>query len=292
MEGSSSGAATEVKKQADTQQIVKEILGELKKLPSQKESLDETLELARFSLETVTHLTEYEDEKANRILAAMAFLSAFAAIVFSVFAEKFHPGSLMELSLTRHYYTCACIGVVYLAFLVYCAQIVIGASLCNRAVRPRFFVPKSWSGSSSGSKPASFLFFQKILETGAKNWGSTFASLTPLELKREYTINCIVETYLIAEKIRVKLKPLQTGIGYFWWSTVTLLIFLIASTIALGFGQPVSPPPETTQQIAPSVKKAESASDSSTPAQIAPTNSRPAHPKPMRDQRKQEPHEK
>ena len=34
------------------------------------------------SLEAVTHLTEYQDDKANRILTAMAFLSAFGSVSF------------------------------------------------------------------------------------------------------------------------------------------------------------------------------------------------------------------
>jgi hypothetical protein len=42
----------------------------------------EYLERARWSLETVTHLTEYEDEKANRILTAMTFLSALVGVVY------------------------------------------------------------------------------------------------------------------------------------------------------------------------------------------------------------------
>ena len=39
--------------------------------------LDHLLASSSRSLEEVTHLTEYQDDKANRILTAMAFLSAF-----------------------------------------------------------------------------------------------------------------------------------------------------------------------------------------------------------------------
>src|ERR1019366_1043344 len=39
--------------------------------------LDHLLASSSRSLEEVAHLTEYQDDKANRILTAMAFLSAF-----------------------------------------------------------------------------------------------------------------------------------------------------------------------------------------------------------------------
>ena len=55
--------------------------------------LDHLLASSSRSLEEVTHLTEYQDDKANRILTAMAFLSAFAAALFATFLQQYPVGS-------------------------------------------------------------------------------------------------------------------------------------------------------------------------------------------------------
>ena len=49
------------------------------------------------SLDTVTKLTQYEDEKANRLLSAIAFLSAFVASLFATIPNRFPPGSICKL---------------------------------------------------------------------------------------------------------------------------------------------------------------------------------------------------
>src|SRR5258708_1767675 len=70
----------------DDQQIA-DIRAELVALGTAE--IDEILPLAKWSLESVTHLTEYEDEKANRILTAIAFLSAMVGVAFAAIVQRY-----------------------------------------------------------------------------------------------------------------------------------------------------------------------------------------------------------
>ncbi|HWB85069.1 MAG TPA: hypothetical protein VG675_13070 [Bryobacteraceae bacterium] len=63
-----------------------QVVGILKEWQIPKEQLADMVQATQRSLDTVTHLTEYEDDKANRILTAMAFLSALE----QSYSQSFH----------------------------------------------------------------------------------------------------------------------------------------------------------------------------------------------------------
>jgi hypothetical protein len=222
---------------------VKTILSQFEALTHDKEEVAAKLELLRFSLETVTHLTEYEDEKANRILTAMAFLSALAALVFVAVVEKFPAPYLTELVHNGQCVGAALLAIAYLSFGIFCIQVVLGSIFCLKAIRPRFNAPAQWNRTPQGRAPASFLFFQKILEAGPQDWASSCVTQTAADMKREYLKNCILETFLISEKIQKKLRPLQTGINQFYFSVFTLLVLLVSSTFVLASLPPREPTP-------------------------------------------------
>jgi hypothetical protein len=217
---------------------VKTILSQFDTLTQDKEEVSAKLEILKFSLETVTHLTEYEDEKANRILTAMAFLSALAALVFAALAENFPAPYLANLVRDGQYARASLLAIAYLSFGIFCIQVVLGSIFCLRAIRPRFNTPAQWSKAPKGRVPASFLFFQKILEAGPQDWAASCVTNSVDNLKREYLKNCILETFLISEKIQKKLRPLQAGINQFYFSAFTLLVLLLSSTFALSWLPP------------------------------------------------------
>jgi putative hydrolase of the HAD superfamily len=223
---------------------IKTIVSQFETLTHAKEEISAKLEVLKYSLETVTHLTEYEDEKANRILTAMAFLSALAALVFTALAEKFPAPYLIALWRHGQCARACLLSVAYLSFAVFCTQLVLGSILCLKAIRPQFNIPSQWGKAPKGRIPASFLFFQKILEAGPENWATSCVTQTANNLKREYLKNCILETFLISEKIQKKLRPLQAGINQFYFSAFTLLVLLVSSTIALALLPPKEASPE------------------------------------------------
>jgi hypothetical protein len=186
------------------------------------------LDLSKRTLDEVTRLTGYEDEKANRILTAMAFLSALAGVLFGTFLTKYQSiGTSSYLLVT-----------VYLVFYLYILCLALGAICVVYAVKPRFNVPTDW-GKETG-KPSSFLFFRQIILLEPAAWAKAFSSRTSFELQTEYIRNSIFESYLIAEKVRNKLAYLEPGMSLLWTSTRILLVWIFVYGIAMIFG-PGSP---------------------------------------------------
>ncbi|MGO9520374.1 MAG: Pycsar system effector family protein [Candidatus Korobacteraceae bacterium] len=195
--------------------------------------LDGFSQAAQRSLDTVTHLTEYQDDKANRILTAMAFMSAFAAVVFVVVPSRYPlsmPLMLLRAGLKAESYL---LFALYGAFVLYALTLTVGVAFVLHAVRPRFNVPKGWK--PDGSKPASYLFFEKIVEVFPTDWANAFVGVTKDDLLETQVKNAILEAYLIAEKIGVKMKWLTRGVMLFFASTIVLAVLLplVAATLVL-----------------------------------------------------------
>src|SRR5262249_47944123 len=144
--------------------------------PSDDQELSTLLELSKRSLDEVTRLTEYEDGKANRILAAMAFLSALAGVLFARFVEKYHV-----LFLNGPWTNSLPLMGVYILFFLYILCLVRGVILVIYAVKPRFNVPADWVKGTG--KPGSFLFFQQIINVKPAEWAKAFSNRNARELK-------------------------------------------------------------------------------------------------------------
>ena len=153
---------------------------------------------ARWSLETVTHLTEYEDEKANRILTAMTFLSALVGVVYAVVIDKCPASLISKLSDSGHRISAWTVTTVYVLFALYFVIVALGAVLVILAIKPTFRIPKTWGGA-----PGSLLFYAKIAKASGKEWASAFTERPKIEVDRQYLKDSIYETYLISQKIRL-----------------------------------------------------------------------------------------
>ncbi len=209
------------------EQQAKELLEALSKW--QPATPSEYLDGARWSLETVTHLTEYEDEKANRILTAMAFLSALVGVVFAAVVQKCPASYVSQLGARGYSFSAFALTTVYVLFPLYFLILSVGATLTVLAVRPSFRIPRTWGGA-----PASLLFYAKIVKATGKEWASAYTQRPGVEVDRQYLKDAIFETYLIAQKIRIKLRKLRWGIWLFIVSTVLLvgLLPLCAAVIS------------------------------------------------------------
>lgn len=227
----------------DDQQIA-DIGAELVALKS--DQIDAILPLARWSLDAVTHLTEYEDEKANRIMTAVAFLSAIVSVAFAAIVQRYPFSMVAETKGLSIHTNSLLLVVLYALFGIYFLLLTIGAALTLYAVRPQFRIPSAWERTKT--TPGSFLFFKEILNVSGRNWGRSFTQNTPQALKTEYAKNSILETYLIAQKIPKKLRPLKKGIVCFFASTVILILLLplCAVTVAVLEVPAASPAPAQT----------------------------------------------
>lgn len=191
------------------------------------DALDRVHDAAKASLAEVKALTEYEDGKASRLLTIIAFLSALVGAVFTRFATDYPwPGFAAFAADPIWALTMA----TYLAFFVYVVVVTISVLIIFSAVRPRFNIPKTWVGSKA-DRPASTLFYKGILDVTAPTWGETFKSLGSEnkgeDLKAFYAKCYIAESYLVAEKVAVKMRLLQPGVGALQIAMWVLLAFFV-----------------------------------------------------------------
>jgi Family of unknown function (DUF5706) len=193
--------------------------------------IEDFSQAAQRSLDTVTHLTEYQDDKANRILTAVAFMSAFAAVIFVVVPSRYPlsiPLMLLRAGLKAEAYL---LFTLYGAFVLYALTLTIGVAFVLHAVRPRFNIPKGWK--PDGSKPASYLFFEKIVEVSPTDWANAFVNVAKDDLLKKQAQNAVLEAYLVAEKIGVKMKWLTRGVMLFFVSTIVLAVLLPLTAVTL-----------------------------------------------------------
>ncbi len=232
------------------EQQAKELLEALSKW--QPATPGEYINGVRWSLETVTHLTEYEDEKANRILTAMAFLSALVGVVFAAVVQKCPASYVSQLGARGYRFSALALTGVYVLFPLYFLILAVGATLTVLSVRPSFRIPKTWGGA-----PASLLFYAKIVTATGKEWASAYTQRSGVEVDRQYLKDAIFETYLIAQKIRIKLKKLRWGIWLFIVSTVLLVGLLPLCAVVISRIDSIPPekvPVVQRPDIEPSVK--------------------------------------
>lgn len=138
-------------------------------------------------------------------------LSALVGVAFAAMAQRFPFSIFQILSITGRQAGARILISVYSLFGLYFLLLTAGAVLTLWAVQPRFRIPSVWRTKST---PASFLFFSKILEVSGKNWANAFTGASVDQLESQYVKNSILETYLIAQKIPKKLRPLTWGVRF------------------------------------------------------------------------------
>jgi hypothetical protein len=194
--------------------------------PDDDEDLDGLLQLTERSLKEVKSLTEYEDQKAQRILAAEAFLAALAGALFAlVFRQVSEAGGSYPtgIAIVVSAVQTLAIGLFY----VYAFLVVVGAAAIIYAIRPKFNVPNRWDAGTSNKLPKSFLFFEKILEPNQAQWAEAFTGHTLNQLKLAYIKNAIFETWVVAEKIDYKVRLLKRGVAALFISNVVLAVWIV-----------------------------------------------------------------
>lgn len=200
-------------------------------VPSNPNDIEILSALTERSLKEVIALTEYEDTKAQRILTAIAFLAALAGAIFAISCKSLLDAQVLathlSLSLKPNWIGIAVIG----GFALYSISLAVGASIVLWAVKPTFNVPSSWT--SAPTMPASFLFFQQILSVPPDVWVNAYKNSTVTALSQEYIKNSVMETYIVAEKVRIKLEPLTQGVRILYLSTVFLAIWLPFALLAV-----------------------------------------------------------
>jgi hypothetical protein len=191
----------------------------------------------RDSLAEVSHLTMYLDEKAARVLTAVAFISTLAAAAHDVLARNILPLHSHWLNLFFN-----------LLFYAYGTLVALGAFCVISGIFPRLNIPAGWSpigrqdlntpvSDQQSGLPNSFLFAPQIVKSSPREWAKAFVDTDPEALKSAYVKDHIHETYLVAEQIPYKLGWLWVGMRAIQIANLILVIWFTLTAARLLFGK-------------------------------------------------------
>jgi hypothetical protein len=173
----------------------------------------EHYKFAETSFKTILDADIHQDNKANRILSAMAFLTAATAGIFS---KAYSPSQPVAEGQTTSLPVMTIFGVnaSLLAYTAYLFFVILGALLYLNALGPALNIPSRFgtrTADGKDKKVASLLFFAKIGELNRETWSDYWHTLTPADLQREMTENFIFESHLIAQKATTKIFFMSFG---------------------------------------------------------------------------------
>ena len=160
--------------------------------------------LARESFKEVLASDEHEDSKAQRILTAMAFLTAAASLIFAEFSRAGIAPSLKFPIFSSYAYIPVC-------FFAFVAAIIIGTLFFLTALGPAFNIPRPWQAKGAGRYPESLLFSQLILQGTREQWNKHWEESSYEQLQTKLVKNYVNEAYLLAEKVKFKVSNMRIG---------------------------------------------------------------------------------
>lgn len=178
------------------------------------DALDDALKLARESLDEVKSQTEYQDQKATRLLTVTTFVTALSAALFARLADGYPFDKIMD----QQWWMTAIVGAAYLLFGTFLMYSLFGALVTFHATRTRFKYKRHSHVSAESGPAPSRLFYQGIVKVRPSVWGLDFVGPKPAgtdklrinpALKANYLADMVGETYLIACKTADKLRYLD-----------------------------------------------------------------------------------
>lgn len=209
------------------------ILGAWARLKPDDPGLDKAIEFAKASLQEAKAQTEYQDQKATRLLTISTFLTALAGAFYTSFATEY-PLKTLALQSARDWWLLA---ATYASFFLFILFSLSGALVTFHASRTRFKYPAKATVERQNSKTRSYLFFREMIGVTPEGWANSFvtvegegeaqtATLNP-NLKIEYLKNYVSEAYLIAAKTADKLRYLQPAQSLLSYALRCLLVYIL-----------------------------------------------------------------
>ncbi|NYF30666.1 hypothetical protein [Sphingopyxis sp. JAI108] len=199
-------------------------------LPTTKApTIDDAIDLAKMSFSEVKEQTEYQDQKATRLLTVTTFLSALSGALFAAFSTAYPLKMLAILSGGWRF----ALLFAYLSFLVFVIAAIGGALITFHATRTRFKYSKEATAARQKGHTRSFLFYREIIAVSPQGWADSFIkkadgkTILHADLKEKYFKNQVIETYLIAAKAADKLRYLGPAQSLLAWALRSLLLFVI-----------------------------------------------------------------
>lgn len=199
------------------------------------EEADAAIELAKASLEEAKQQTEYQDDKASRLLTVTSFVSALSGVLLASFIDRYPLDELRPLSRWSDVF----LTTVYGTFLLFSLFALFGAVVTFHATRTRFKYSKKPQATNPDHPAKSLLFYQEIIAVSPKGWADSFVTTTPItptstaqtslraDLKAAYLRNYVMEAYLVAAKTADKLRYLGPAQSLLAWALRFLVLFVI-----------------------------------------------------------------
>ena len=223
------------------------------KIDPQDSNLDKALDLAKASLQEAKAQTEYQDQKATRLLTVSTFLTALAGAFFASFSTNY-PLRTLQDQVGAEWWL---LSATYVSFLLFIMFSLGGALVTFHASRTRFKYPSEATVASQLGKARSFLFFREIIGVTPEGWansfvhtgeseGATTAELNPT-LKVEYLKNYVSEAYLVAAKTAEKLRYLQPAQSLLSYALRCLIVYVMLLGYVLICLEPTKPTPQPTK---------------------------------------------
>lgn len=207
------------------------------KASQDKENEEFLAEHCRETLDEVKQLTEYQDQKATRLLTIVAFLSALSGVLFSRLSDLYPLWA--TLSNTAVSLQTAILLGAYLSFACFVILAISGALVIFHATRTTFKYPKPAGSDGVNNKLSSVLFYEGILRSTPTEWAKTFTSTEDAQnnwaanVRTRYVKAYISESYLVASKVADKLRYLQPGQKLLLTAIKLLLLFTVLFTLVI-----------------------------------------------------------
>jgi hypothetical protein len=198
------------------------------------QALKMATDLAKQSLAEVKAQTEYQDQKATRLLTITTILSALSGALFSRF-EDTYP---IDTVIIQPLWSALLLGAGYAAFAAFVIVSLSGALVTFHATRTRFKYPVYQTSEEQEKDPESLLFYGGIIRSrpGAwiRGWVMAGTNSDPEDkptlrddLQQRYFQHLVSETYLVAAKTADKLRYLEPAQSLLAISLRCLFLWLL-----------------------------------------------------------------
>lgn len=224
------------------------------------DGLDEAIKLARQSLDEVKDQTEYQDQKATRLLTVTTFLTALSGVLFTRLIDAYPLGGFPSQPILGK----ILLALSYALFGAFLLTALFGALITFHATRTRFKYVKDRDLSEDMGDPRSRLFYRGILHVRPKAWATAFVSAASADasddvpalhagLKQGYLRDLVGETYLVAAKAADKLRYLDPAQRLLALS-LTCLLFWLGLLPVVAILVPSTPSKPSLVQLVPSTE--------------------------------------
>ena len=130
------------------------------------DALKSAIDLAKDSLAEVKGQTEYQDQKATRLLTVTTFLSALSGVLFSRFEDAYPVDAITS----QPFVEALLLGCSYGAFAAFVILSLSGALVTFHATRTRFKYPPYQTTEDQENDPESLLFYGGLIRSRPRAW--------------------------------------------------------------------------------------------------------------------------